>query len=419
MAPYEGGRRPFESPLEGPEDAYLTAFEDEFGEGPSGLPPPEWFASAPEASAVPASMMQVDALRAELAEQQRDMAAEREYGVARHREQEEMQEALVRGEMAEAENFARRIAAAQAEKAAERAEAERAREEGRAESDRARWEAASERLSAQSREIQDLRRLLSARRPQPGGGRPESGPLLLGAAAGPTAAARARAVAGASAYPTPGPPGPTPDPRAPPPRAPVPWGAPTPGDRSALLQQTLTDLLSGVGEEASGGGRRGILKLEKLKEELRRSPGTRLGALDRVLTQFGVSTVEEFVNRFTQCRRDRAHLYPVTLTARALDAVRQGNWPRVTSLLVAALNYEDQLALEGNLNLAWSVTLEEDPYAVARDPGLPLRRAFPKTSHLAPREAFGRSLPPRTVEAVLASGKDWRALREVATSMTD
>ena len=63
--------------------------------------------------------------------------------------------------------------------------------------------------------------------------------------------------------------------------------------------------------------------------------------------------------------------------------------------------------------------LEEDPYAVARDPGLPLRRAFPKTSHLAPREAFGRSLPPRTVEAVLASGKDWRALREVATSMTD
>jgi hypothetical protein len=176
-----------------------------------------------------------------------------------------------------------------------------------------------------------------------------------------------------------------------------------------LMQRMMEEperLTSGGG----ASGMRGIAKKQTLQDKYRRKPGDRWRRMAALLEERSMEDVESFLDRFTNVNRDLATLYPATLFARITSALERQEYQRAMDLACAGVSYQEQLGIDGNVTVAWELTLEAPPFAVRRAGApVPVTRKFPKTVRQTnPEHQFAQTVPAEVVDAVLAAIENWR-----------
>ena len=179
--------------------------------------------------------------------------------------------------------------------------------------------------------------------------------------------------------------------------------------------------LEGVdgGSAGSTGGGRGIARLRKLAEQHGLRPGRRWEHVSEVAQRAGCETVTAYMETCTQMRRDRLTAFLVTMICRISAAAEEGDVERVLGKCASALMFLDQWAIDGNVQLAWQLTLEPEPPVLLRHPETPLQRAFNKKGSRSPfpQQQFSQLAEPVVTEAALAATKNWKEFREAAEKL--
>ena len=180
------------------------------------------------------------------------------------------------------------------------------------------------------------------------------------------------------------------------------------------------DREGGEGPTVTTGGGRGIAKLRLLSDRYARAPGRRWDHVASVASEAGSETVGSYMETCTQMRRDRLTAYLTTLFARIASAAEKGDVERVLGRCASGLIFCDQYAIDGNVQLAWQLTLEPEPAVLRRHPETPLIRAFPKQrSAKFPQQQFSQLAEPAVTEAALAATKNWKEFRDAAEKLQE
>ena len=174
------------------------------------------------------------------------------------------------------------------------------------------------------------------------------------------------------------------------------------------------------GPTVTTAGGRGIAKLRMLSEKYARQPGRRWDHVSLVASEAGSETVGAYMESCTQMRRDRLTAYLTTLFARIASAAEDGDLERVLGRCAAGLIFCDQYSIDGNVQLAWQMTLEPEPAVLRRHPETPLIRAFPKQRAAKfPQQQFSQLAEPVVTEAALAATRNWKEFRDAAEKLQE
>ena len=161
-------------------------------------------------------------------------------------------------------------------------------------------------------------------------------------------------------------------------------------------------------------------KLRQLSERYARAPGRRWEHVSLVASEAGSETVGAYMESCTQMRRDRLTAYLTTLFARIASAAEDGDLERVLGRCAAGLIFCDQYSIDGNVQLAWQMTLEPEPAVLRRHPETPLIRAFPKQRATKfAQQQFSQLSEPAVTEAALAATKNWKEFRDAADKLQE
>ena len=137
-------------------------------------------------------------------------------------------------------------------------------------------------------------------------------------------------------------------------------------------------------------------------------------------SEAGAETVAAYMETCTQMRRDRLTAYLATLFSRIASAAEAGDLERVLGRCAAGLIFCDQNSIDGNVQLAWQMTLEPEPAVLRRHPETPLVRAFPKQRAAKfPQQQFSQLAEPAVTEAALAATKNWKEFRDAAEKLQE
>ena len=170
---------------------------------------------------------------------------------------------------------------------------------------------------------------------------------------------------------------------------------------------------------ASGSGR-GIARLRSLADRNVRTPGRRWEHVSLVALDAGQETVAAYMENCTQMRRDRLTAYLTALFCRIAEAAEAGDCERVLGRCASGLIFCDQWSIDGNIQLAWQMTLEPEPAVLRRHPDTPLQKAFPKNRRAPfPQQQFSQLAEPQVTEAALAATKNWKDFREAAEKLQE
>lgn len=176
----------------------------------------------------------------------------------------------------------------------------------------------------------------------------------------------------------------------------------------------------GEGPTVATAGGRGIAKLRHLSDRYGRAPGRRWDHVSLVASEAGAETVAAYMETCTQMRRDRLTAYLATLFSRIASAAEAGDLERVLGRCAAGLIFCDQWSIDGNVQLAWQMTLEPEPAVLRRHPETPLVRAFPKQRAAKfPQQQFSQLAEPAVTEAALAATKNWKEFRDAAEKLQE
>ena len=180
------------------------------------------------------------------------------------------------------------------------------------------------------------------------------------------------------------------------------------------------DREGGDGPTVTTTGGRGIAKLRALSERYARAPGRRWEHVSLVASEAGSETVGAYMESCTQMRRDRLTAYLTTMFARIASAAEDGDLERVLGRCASGLIFCDQYAIDGNVQLAWQMTLEPEPAVLRRHPETPLVRAFPKqrAAKFAQLQ-FSQLAEPAVTEAALAATRNWKEFRDAAEKLQE
>ena len=174
-----------------------------------------------------------------------------------------------------------------------------------------------------------------------------------------------------------------------------------------------------AGAITTGGGK-GISRLRKLSEGFARAPGRRWDHIAQVASDAGQDTVASYMETCTQMRRDRLTAYLTSMFCRIAAAAEEGDLERVMGRCASGLIFCDQWSIDGNVQLAWQMTLEPEPAVLRRHPETPLQRAFPKNRRSPfPQQQFSQLAESHVVEAALAATKNWKEFREAAEKLQE
>ena len=172
------------------------------------------------------------------------------------------------------------------------------------------------------------------------------------------------------------------------------------------------------GAACTTGGFKGIQRLRQARERYGRNPGRRWHHVSEVASRAGAESVPAYMETCTQMRRDRLTAYMTTMFCRIASDAEDGNLERVLGRCASALVFCDQWAIDGNIQLAWQMTLEPEPPVLLRHPDTPLQRAFPRSRRAQfPQQQFSQLAEDVVVENALAATKNWKEAREAAEKL--
>ena len=118
------------------------------------------------------------------------------------------------------------------------------------------------------------------------------------------------------------------------------------------------------GESASGGVK-GIEKMERLRARMRSHPGERYAHVTKKVAEImrndNVRTLESYVQSQSHIPRDRLSIMIASLFCEVIRAVEEGSADRACDVACSGLMLLDQYHINGNLDLAWNITLLPEP----------------------------------------------------------
>lgn len=185
--------------------------------------------------------------------------------------------------------------------------------------------------------------------------------------------------------------------------------------RKEVLSSSESDSDSGKERGGSGGVGRGIRRLRKLQKKFEKNPGRRWKHVVREARSAGCSSLEQYLEQCSGCTRDRHTLYMATLFARIGEAASQGNAGEAAGLAASGVIYLDQVSNDGNVEMAWHLSLSQEPSYLRRHTETPASRAWPNAQQrkkLLARAQFSQLAEQEVMEAALAAGANWQELRK-------
>ena len=194
-----------------------------------------------------------------------------------------------------------------------------------------------------------------------------------------------------------------------------------PWDRVATLMETVLrdrdrdeDLPA---ETGLSSGVKGIEKMTKSRDRMRDHPGERYRHVMEVvrsqLRNENTRNLESYVQHHTHMNRDRLTLSVASLFCEVLRAAEEGDAPRVKDLACSGLIMLDQYHIQGNLDLAWNLTLLTVPPAVRANSHKPIVSTPPTKSKAVGRAKFSTLVEDRVVMAALAEMKNYDSMAKL------
>ena len=123
--------------------------------------------------------------------------------------------------------------------------------------------------------------------------------------------------------------------------------------------------------------------------------------------------LESYAQHHTHMNRDRLTLSVASLFCEVLRAAEEGDAPRVKDLACSGLIMLDQYHIQGNLDLAWNLTLLTVPPAVRANSHKPIVSTPPTKSKAVGRAKFSTLVEDRVVMAALAEMKNYDSMAKL------